>query len=64
MIDIICRKEYESKLSKMAAEYELRLKNEKEQLKGDHILEMQLMLQEFEKAKNFLKLELANKDKL
>jgi hypothetical protein len=39
------------------------LKSEKEQVQVLHIQEMQAMIQEFEKAKNFLKKEIAHLQK-
>jgi hypothetical protein len=39
------------------------LKSEKEQIQVQHIQEMQAMIQEFEKAKNFLKKEISQLQK-
>ncbi|KAI8894548.1 hypothetical protein BC833DRAFT_660816 [Globomyces pollinis-pini] len=52
-------KEFDAKFAKQATDYEIKTKQDKEHMKGDHLVEMQLMLQEFEKAKNFLKKEIA-----
>ena len=45
-------------IQKQFADFEVRLKNEKDNLKADHIREVEAILAEFEKAKNFLKKEI------
>lgn len=46
----------------MNEEFALSLKTNSDKMKADHIQEMQLMLQEFERAKNYLKSEIAMKN--
>ena len=55
-------KESDIKISKLNEDFDARLKNHVDQLKSDNISEMQIMLQEFEKAKNYLKSEIALKN--
>ncbi len=54
-------KEYDTRAAKLTAELDLKARGEQERLRNEHILEMQVMLLEFEKAKNFLKKEIEAK---
>ncbi|KAJ3344819.1 hypothetical protein HDU91_000103, partial [Kappamyces sp. JEL0680] len=55
-------KEFDARVAKLLADVEQKTKTEKDHLKNEHIMELQMMLLEFEKAKNFLKKEIATKN--
>ncbi|KAL2912999.1 hypothetical protein HK105_207454 [Polyrhizophydium stewartii] len=55
--------EFQRQLDLRAVEFDLHLKKEIENIKTEHVREMQLMLQDFEKAKAFLKKQIANQAK-
>ncbi|KAI8929322.1 hypothetical protein BC831DRAFT_302057 [Entophlyctis helioformis] len=52
------------RLEEQATQFEAQLKQELELLRTEHVRELQLMLQDFEKAKTYLKKQIANHQKL
>lgn len=50
--------------AKMTSDFEATLKTTKDRMRAEHIQELQMMLLEFEKAKNFLRREIAAKEGL
>ena len=54
---------FDKRYAEQTAAYETKLSKEIEAIKLEHVREMQIMLQDFEKAKAFLKREISNQAK-